>query len=51
MEEDIEWVVKRLRTNRSGNPSRMRAEHLRWWIWEARKAEEAIAASDGVRVD
>ena len=31
-EGEIEWAVKRLRNNRSGGASRMRAEHLKVWF-------------------
>ena len=37
-EEEIEWAVKRLRNNRSGGPSRMRAEHIKGWLTAARRA-------------
>ena len=36
-EGKIEWVVKRLRNNRSGGPSRMRVEHLNGWLAAARR--------------
>ena len=39
-EEKVKWAVKRLRNNRSGGPSGMQAEHLKWWIATARKAEK-----------
>ena len=44
MEDDIKCAVQRLRDNCCGGPSRMRKEHLQQWLWEAQKAEEAIAA-------
>ena len=31
-EDVIEWTVTRLRNNRSGGPSGMRAEHLKRWL-------------------
>ena len=37
MEDDIEWAVRRMWDNHSGGPSRIRAEHLQQWIWEAQK--------------
>ena len=33
-EEEVEWVVQRLRGHRLGGPSRMRAEHLCEWLQE-----------------
>ena len=39
-EDEIEWVVKRLRKNRSGGPSGMRAEHFKRWIATTRTAEK-----------
>ena len=39
-EGEIEWAVKCLRNNRSGGPSRMRAEHTKGWIVAARIAEK-----------
>ena len=39
-EGEIEWVVKRLRNNRSGGALRMRAKHVKRWLAEARKAEK-----------
>ena len=44
-EEDIEWAVWMLRSNRSGGPSCMRAEHLRGWLEEAQKAEAEVEAA------
>ena len=39
-EGDIEWKVKRLCNNRSGRTSRIRAEHIKRWITETRRAEK-----------
>ena len=39
-EGEIEWAVKRLRNNRSGGASRMRAEHIKTWLAAARIAEK-----------
>ena len=39
-EGGIEWVVKRLRNNRSGGASRMRAEHIKGWLTEAQREEK-----------
>ena len=39
-----EWAVKRLRNNRSGGPSRMRAEHLKGWLAAARREEKGETA-------
>ena len=36
-EENVEWVVRRMRNNRSGSPSIMRAEKLQQWLREAQK--------------
>ena len=36
-EGDIEWEVRSMRDNRSGGLSRIRAEHLQQWLWEAQK--------------
>ena len=33
-EEEVKWVVQRLRGHRSGDPSQMRAEHLQEWLQE-----------------
>ena len=46
MEDDIEWAVKRLRNNRSGGPSGMRAEHLKRWLAAVWKAEEDKETAD-----
>ena len=43
-EGGIEWAVKRLRSNRSGVASRMRAEHIKGWIAAARIAEKGDTA-------
>ena len=34
-DEEIAWAVRRLRLNRSGDQSGMRAEHLRQWLYKA----------------
>ena len=39
-EGEIEWAFKRLRNNRSGGPSQMRAEHLKVWLAAARRGEK-----------
>ena len=36
-EEEIERAVKRLRNHLSGGPSRMRSEHIKGWLAEAKK--------------
>ena len=36
-EAEIERAVKRLRKNRAGGPSRMRAEDLKGWLAAARR--------------
>ena len=33
-EDEVEWAVQRLLGHRLGVPYRMRAEHLREWMWE-----------------
>ena len=43
-EGEIEWAVKRLRNNRSGGTSRMRAENIKGWIAAARRAEKRETA-------
>ena len=43
-DEEVEWVVRRLRGHRLGGPSRMRAEHLREWLREHRASEVAAEA-------
>ena len=47
-EENIEWEVRRLRSNLSGGPSGMRAENLRQWMWEAWKVEEGLVEEDNI---
>ena len=37
MEDEIEAAVKKLRRNRSGGPSRIRAEHVKGWLAAARR--------------
>ena len=39
-EAEVEWAVKRLRNNRAGGPSRMRAEDLQRWLAAARRGEK-----------
>ena len=39
-EGEIEWVVKRLRNNRSGGLSRMQAEHIKGWLAAARRSDK-----------
>ena len=48
-EEDIEWAVKRLRNNRAGGASQMRAEDLTGWLAAARRGEKEreAATKDG----
>ena len=46
-EVDIEWAVKRLHNNRSGGPSRIRAEHIKGWLAAARRAEKEENAAEG----
>ena len=36
-EDEIEAAVKKLRHNRSGGPSRIRAEHVKGWLAAARR--------------
>ena len=43
-EGKIEWAVKRLRNNRSGGPSWMRAEHIKGWLAAVRRAEKGETA-------
>ena len=43
-EGEIEWVVKRLRNNRSGGTSQMRAEHLKGWLAAARRGDTGATA-------
>ena len=38
-EDEIAEAVKKLRRNRSGGPSRIRAEHLKGWITAAKRGE------------
>ena len=37
LEAEVEWAVKRLRNNRAGGPSRMRAEDLKGWLAAAKR--------------
>ena len=46
-EDNIEWEVRRLRDSGSSSPSGIRTEQLQHWIWEAQKANEAIALVTG----
>ena len=39
MEDKITDAVKKLRRNRSGGPSGMRAEHLKGWLAEANRGK------------
>ena len=41
MEDEIEDAVKKLRSNRSGGPSGMRAEHLKGWLVESNRGNMA----------
>ena len=41
MEDKIEDAVKKLRRNRSGGPSGMRAEHLQGWLAAANRGKLA----------
>ena len=43
----IEWAVKRLRNNRYGGASRMRAEHVKRWLAAARRAEKDRSTAGG----
>ena len=36
-EDEIEWMVKRLRNHRSGGPSGIQAEHTKRWLAAERK--------------
>ena len=40
-EDEIAEAVKKLRRNRSGGPSRIRAEHLKGWLTAAKRWELA----------
>ena len=40
-EDEIAEAVKKLRRNRSGGPSRIRAEHLKGWLAAAKRGELA----------
>ena len=48
-EAEVEWAIKRLRNNRAGGPSRMRAEDLKGWLAAARRGEKEreTATKDG----
>ena len=37
MEDEIAAAVKKLRRNRSGGPSRIRAEHIKGWLAAAKR--------------
>ena len=41
MEDEIEEAVKKLRRNRYGGPSGMRAEHLKGWIAASKRGKRA----------
>ena len=43
-EDDIGWVIRRLRNDRPRGPLRMLVGHLKEWLEEARKAAAASAA-------
>ena len=45
-EGEIEWVVKRLRNNRTGGPSRMQAGDLKGWLAAARIGEKKGETAD-----
>ena len=48
-EGEIEWAVKRLRSNRSGGPLRIRAEHIKGWLtasWRVEKGKTAEAEGE-----
>ena len=45
-EREIEWVVKRLRKNRTRGPSRMQAEDLKGWLAAARIGEKKGETAD-----
>ena len=47
-EDEIEWVVGRLRDRRSRGPSRMITDHLRQWLREDSKAEESGETQEGM---
>ena len=38
-EEEGSWSVHRLRVNRDGGPSRIREEHLRYWLHAVTRKE------------
>ena len=48
-EAEVKWAVKRLRNNRAGGTSRMRAEDLKGWLAAARRGEKEreTATKDG----
>ena len=49
-EDEIEWLVKRIRNHCSGGPSGIQNGHLKGWLDEARKAEasaEKVSATEG----
>ena len=53
-EGEIEWAVKRLRNNRAGGASRMRAEDLKGWFaaaWRREKKRENADKEGGGRED
>ena len=47
VEEKIEWAVQSMGDNHYIGPYGMRAEHLRGWFREARKAEEVATERGG----
>ena len=40
-EDKISEAVKKLQRNRSGGPSGIRAEHLKWWLAAAKRGQMA----------
>ena len=50
-EGDIEWAVKRLRNNRSGGTSRIRAEHIKRWLAAAQRAKKEEDTDEGDKRD
>ena len=47
MEENIEEAVKKLRRNRSGGASGMRAEHLKEWLAASKREKRAAEKGEG----
>ena len=44
-DKDISWAVRRLRLNRSGGPSGMRAEHPHQWLIDATRYDTPDATN------